>query len=377
MRIGFDGKRATHNFRGLGNYSRTLIEGLIEYSPEMELILYSPPVYDKRAIDWIKKYQDQLSIKSPQNALFKLFPSVWRSYYLEKETRLDKLDIFHGLSHELPFFLNKKQTKWIVTMHDLIFLRYPHFFPYIDRQVYLQKFKHACAASDHIIAICEQTKRDLIEFLKIEESKIIVHYQSCHPSFYIPLKPDIIKNIQDKYHLPEKYILNVGAFEERKNQLSIVEAYAQIAKNYAHDLVFVGNGKKYLSEVKSRAFQLGILDRVHFFTKVSFLDLPAFYQLADLFVFPSFFEGFGIPIIEALFSGTPVLTSHGSCFPESAGPNSFFIDPHSIEEISIGIKNILSSASLQNKMKIEGLKYAERFHLKNSTHHLLDIYRQI
>jgi glycosyltransferase involved in cell wall biosynthesis len=371
MRIGFDGKRATHNFRGLGNYSRSLIEGLIEYAPTEELYLYTPLFEEQRAVEWVNRIQNKLHVRTPENLVSKKFPALWRSYFLEQRTELDNLDIFHGLSHELPFFLKKSKAKWIVTIHDLLFLRYPEFFPFIDRQVYFQKFKRACASADLVIAICEQTKKDIIELLKIDEKKIIVHYQSCDPQFY----EEATEEQKAKVNLPSKYILHVGAFEPNKNQLNLLEAFALIANEFPHDLVFIGQGKQYLEKVKLRTEQLGLKARVHFLNNVNFTDLPVYYQKADLFCFPSLFEGFGIPILEALFSRTPVLTSKGSCFPESAGPNSFYIDPLSSHEIAAGIKTILGSLELQNKMKEEGYKFVQRFHREETTMKLIKIYK--
>ncbi len=139
--------------------------------------------------------------------------------------------------------------------------------------------------------------------------------------------------IKEKFKINRPFILNVGAFEERKNQLSLIEAFSKISKNSDHDLVLIGNGKQYLEECKNKALKLGLLSRIHFLSNVPFNDLPTIYQAADLFCFPSHFEGFGIPIIEAIYSKIPVITSLGSCFPESAGPDSEYIDPLSVQDI--------------------------------------------
>ena len=185
MRIGFEAKRATHNFRGLGNYSRVLLEGLLEYAPSAELFLYSPPIKNKRGQEWVDSLPVNVILKHPHTLIEKKFPTIWRSFLMASDLKKDKLDIFHGLSHEIPYHLSGPMPfKKVVTMHDLIFLRYPEFFPFIDRIVYNQKFNYACKNSDMVIAICEQTKADLINILKVDEKKIAVHYQSCAPIFY-------------------------------------------------------------------------------------------------------------------------------------------------------------------------------------------------
>lgn len=378
MRIGFEAKRATHNFRGLGNYSRGLIEGLLEYYPKEDYFLYAPAIKDGRGEAWVKSLPPSAHLKFPETFLEKKFSSFWRSFLLAGDLSKDKLDIFHGLSHELPFNLNgDKPFKKIVTMHDLIFLRYPEFFPWIDRVVYNQKFKYACKNADMVIAICEQTKTDLIQFLGVDEKKIVIHYQSCSPHFYQSLEQSRILECKKKYKLQKSYILNVGAFEERKNQLTLLEAYSSIADKIEEDLVFIGQGKNYKEKVQARVLELNLSHRVHLLSSVGFDELPALYQGASLFCFPSLFEGFGIPIIEALFSKTPVITSIGSCFPESAGPDSYFIDPLSIDSIASGLMAVLGDKNLQNQMSTRGFEFTQRFHRKETTTHLMDLYNQV
>lgn len=381
MRIGYDGKRATQNFRGLGNYSRGIIEGLLDYSNE-EIFLYTSSVKDPRAIAWLDSCQkadspNRFHLTLPQNRINSFFPAAWRSFFILNELKKDSLDLFHGLSHEIPFGINKFPFKSVVTIHDLIFLRYPEYFPWIDRQTYYAKFKYSTSNADLVIAICEQTKKDLIELMGVEEKKIVVHYQSCDPVFYeIFSKIQIDQKLKD-YGILKPYILNVGAFEERKNQKNLIHAFANSNHTYEHDLILIGNGKKYLDECKQLVNDLNISNRVKFLSNVSFRDLPYLYQGAALFCFPSFFEGFGLPIVEALFSKIPVITSFGSCFPESAGENSEYINPASIVDIADKIKLVLHSSELRDKMITEGYQFVQKFHRKNSTIQLLDCYSRL
>ena len=379
MKIGFDAKRATHNFRGLGNYARGLIEGLLEYSPSEELFIYTPPIKDPRGIDWVKSIlkSSNIHIENPDQFITKKIPSLWRSFFIESNLKRDNLDLFHGLSHEIPFGLGVTEYKKVVTMHDLIFMRYPEFFPWHDRLVYAQKFSYACKHSDMVIAICEQTKNDLIQYLDVDEKKIKVHYQSCSPLFYQQHSSESIQQIKLKYKITNPFVIHVGAFEPRKNQLLTLEAYASIVSKIEEDLVFVGNGKAYFDQVARRIKELHLEDRVHLLNHVSHADLPYLYQAASAFCFPSLFEGFGIPIIEALFSKTPVITSFGSCFPESAGPDSYFIDPQSESSIANGLLAVLSDKNLQNSMKEKGYKFVQRFHRNESSQALLECYRQV
>lgn len=377
MRLGFDGKRATQNFRGLGNYSRGLIEGLLDYSQE-DIFLYTPSIADERAQRWLKEHESsRLNIREPHNLIAQKIPSLWRSFSIVNDLKKDNLDLYHGLSHEIPIGLDGVKCKSVVTIHDLIFLRYPEFFPLIDRITYKKKFSYAGKNSDMVIAICEQTKRDLIEFLGVDEKKIVVHYQSCDPVFYEMRDFSEQKSLMAKYNFERPFILNVGAFEERKNQLALIEAFGKIANQVQQDLVLIGNGKKYLESCKKRVKELGLINRVHFLSNIPFNELPVFYQTADLFCFPSHFEGFGLPIVEALFSKTPVITSLGSCFPESAGPNSIYIDPLSVQDISDKMLKVLNDVTLQENMITEGFKFVQQFHRQNVNTKLLECYAKL
>lgn len=377
MRIGFDAKRITHNFRGLGNYSRSLVEGLIQYHPEFELFLYAPPPRDSRAFKWLQDHQQNIQLRTPQVWWQKLLHPRWRSHWIVSDIAKDQIDLFHGLSHELPLAPKSKNCKWVVTIHDLIFMRYPNFYPKFDRMTYEHKIRAAVRDADLVIAICEQTKNDLIHYLEVPAEKIAVHYQSTSPIYYAELSKEFKSTILKKYDLPEFYILNVGALEERKNQINLVKAFAQIANKVEHDLVLVGKGNTYKTQLVEVAQTLGVSNRVHIKDNVSTDDLPAIYQSASVFCFTSFFEGFGIPITEAQFSRTPVIVSQGSCFPECASPESLFVNPNDPEHIANNILDVLANTLLREQMIAGGLKFVQKFSLQNSSHALAKIYKNL
>ena len=376
MRIGFDAKRIFHNFRGLGNYSRTLVEGLQKYYPDNEYLLYTPPFNDGRAEEWLRKYPN-FEVVKPSGVLSRNLTSVWRSLLLSNTLKKDQLDIYHGLSHELPPGIQKACKKSVVTIHDLIFLRFPEFFPWIDRKDYFKKFTHACESADLVLAICEQTKSDLIEFLKVPEEKIRVAYQSCHPRFYNKVAPADIKYTLEKAGISQPYILYVGAIEERKNALSLVKAFSRIDQHRDHQLVLIGRGKEYLRQIEKTVTELGLTDQVKILSNIEDPDLPALFQGAKLFCYPSFFEGFGIPILQALFSEVPVITSTGSCFPEAGGVGTVYIDPKDIEELACEISNVLEDDEKQAMMKRVGREHVEKFHWQNTSGQLNTTFREL
>ena len=377
MKIGFDAKRIFHNSRGLGNYSRTLVESLKKYYPDNDLFLYTTPIKDKSSLDYVRRF-DRVIVRTPESAVSRAFSSLWRSLFLSNILKEDHLDIYHGLSHELPPGIEKLNIKTIVTIHDLIFLRFPEQFPWIDRKVYLKKFKHACEVANKVIAICEQTKSDLIEFLEVPEEKIVVIYQACHQSYYETWNDSEKERVRTKFSLPEKFILNVGALEERKNTLVLVKAFSRIAKRFPdQDLVLVGRGKEYKNLLIETITSYSLTDRVHILDNVPTEDLPGLYQSCSLFAFPSLFEGFGIPIVEAMFSEAAVITSTGSCFPEAGGPAAMYINPQSVEDWAKGLSKVLSDEELAKTMGRNGRAYAEKFHWKNTSKELFNFYQSL
>lgn len=374
MKIGFDAKRVFHNFRGLGNYGRNLLEGLENSYPENEYHLYSPSINDLRAVDWIKKHSGFI-LHEPQG-ISRSMPSLWRSFLLSNTLKTQGLDVYHGLSHELPQGIEKLDLKKIVTIHDLIYLKFPQYFPWVDRQVYNKKFRHACNIADTVVAICEQTRNDILEHYNIDPNKVVVKYQSCHHRFYKKLDLDKRDSTTRIYDLPKNYILFVGAIEQRKNILGLVRALAHAKSDL--NLVIVGDGnQKNIKELFDTVAALKLTDRVFIRSNIASSDLPAIYQSARMFVFPSFYEGFGIPIIEAQFSEVPVITSEGSCFPETAGSEgAMFVNPHHHESLADAIDNLASSEDLRLQLIHEGRKHVEKFHRSNTTKELMKLYNE-
>ena len=376
MKIGFDAKRIFCNFRGLGNFSRTLVESLIRFHPEHDYYLFTPEIKDERAKHWLSQFDD-INVILPEKAIEKVNKSLWRTFQIHK--RIDELglDVYHGLSHELPWSIDKTKCKSVVTIHDLIFMRYPEYFPYLDRQVYKKKFSHSIDHADKVISICEQTKRDIVSYLGGNEEKIEVHYQSSHPRFYDINSEQENKEITKSFNLPEKYFLYVGALEERKNALTLLRAFEKIQDSVEESLVLVGRGKKYKEKIENYIQNHNLQKRVLVLGNVEDHHLPSFYQMATAFIFPSFFEGWGIPIVDALFSETPVITSRGSCFPESGGPHSLYVNPESVDDLSQAILRLKQNEELRHLMTREGRHYAEQFHWRQTSTKLIDLYERL
>jgi glycosyltransferase involved in cell wall biosynthesis len=349
MNIAYDAKRFFHNNAGLGNYSRDLVRIMATYFPENNYQLFT-----KKQSSRIQDFEDFKNIET-------ILPSVpfpfWRQLQMGHQAAMAGAQVFHGLSGELPSFKKNENLKKIVTIHDLIFVRYPQYYNYLDRKIYLQKAKYACNTADVIVAVSEQTKQDCVAFLKIPEHKIKVVYQGCSDVFKHKADTDFLKNTSIKYNLPQEFILNVGTIEPRKNLLLIVQAIVGTNIN----LVVVGKPTHYLTEVQKCIADNNLKAQVHFLQNVNIQELAAIYQMAKVFVYPSLFEGFGIPIIEALYSNTPVITSYGSCFAEAAGEHSVYIAPTDAEELKTKILQILQNETLATNMKLKGWQHAQQF----------------
>src|ERR1051325_4033137 len=195
MNIGFDAKRAFLNASGLGIYSRTVIKALVNTFPQHNYSLFTPKKSKSLFSEFISKHKNA-SIILPKGIINENLSSRWRSYGITKQ--LTGSDVYHGLSNELPFNINKYKGKKIVTIHDLIFLRHPKLYPLIDRKIYNKKFRSACELADTIIAVSEQTKKDIIESYKIKPKKIEVVYQSCDDVFYKERSSEEVNKIKAK-----------------------------------------------------------------------------------------------------------------------------------------------------------------------------------
>ena len=241
MKIGFEAKRIFQNNTGLGNYSRTLVSSLVKYFPTNEYFLFAP----KQTSQFIATDESQIKIVTPVGWLHKKIKSLWRRRWVVKELKEKNIDIFHGLSHLIPKGITSTKISSVVTIHDLIFERYPHQYSLIDRINYRAQFKSACKNSNKVIAISEQTKNDLIQFYQVPSDKIEVCYQSCNGIFREKATDAQMEQARQMYSLPEKYFLSVGSIIERKNLLIIFKALILLRGELSIPLVVIGNGKKY------------------------------------------------------------------------------------------------------------------------------------
>ena len=370
MKIGYESKRIFHNKTGLGNYSRDIIRGLSTYFPNNIYNLYNPK--KKNQLLFIANNTNVFECL-PKSDFSKKFYNYWRQKGVVKDLIEDKVELFHGLSGELPSGLKKNNIKSVVTIHDLIFMRYPNLYSFFDRKIHFLKFKNAVKNADRIIAISEQTKIDIVTFLKVHPNRIDVIYQGCQDVFKKNYSDEEKKNVVLKFKLPEQFILNVGTIETRKNALLIVKAI----KNCDIKLVLIGKKTKYTDNIESYIEENNLQNKVQFLSGLTSVELAIVYQLATIFVYPSIFEGFGIPIIEALYSKTPVIANKFGVFPEAGGPNSIYINPENEQELTEKINYLLNNESVRKEIAEKGFDFVQKFNDDKIAKSVYEIYLKI
>lgn len=360
MKIGFDGKRANANNTGLGNYSRFVVGSLAENYAENKYLMYIPRHKANREYDAIVQAHTSVESLLPQRKLWRgALRSLWRTKAIVGDIRRDGIDIYHGLSNELPVGIHRAGCRSVVTIHDLIYARFPELFKPIDRWIYGLKFKYACRHSDAIIAVSDCTKRDIVEFFGTDPDKISVIYQGCDPQFARLYSQEQKEACRTKYNLPKRFISSVGTLEERKNILLAVKALEHLPTDI--HLVACGRNTPYSERVAQYAAEHGLAERVHLISGVSYTDLPLIYQLSEVMVYPSRFEGFGIPIIEAQSSHIPVVAATGSCLEEAGGDAALYVAPDDDEALAEAVSKILGDEKLRTTMVDKGLENVKRF----------------
>ena len=375
MIIGYDAKRIVCNNTGLGSYGRTLVNDMgAAVMPSTKLNLYAPGRGDDALREQITPRQNVRFVyyEGLSNPLSR---ALWRTYGIVKDLVRDGVRLFHGLSGELPVGIRAAGIKTVVTIHDAIFMRHPEWYPWLDRHLYAWKFRKTCREADRIIAISECTKRDVMLYGDVPAEKIDVIYQSCGPRYKLREGEKKLHEVHTAYMLPERYIVSVGTIERRKNIILAVKAMRQLPEDVS--LVVVGKPTLYADKVKRFVEQSGLADRVMFLHDVPADDLPAIYQMAEACVYPSRYEGFGLPVIEAIQSGLPVVACTGSCLEEAGGNATLYVDPDDVYGMAKAMRLTLKGAPGREERIEEGMRYVARFEHADVARQVSDVYNRL
>lgn len=369
--IGFDGKRAVMNYTGIGNYSRLALESILPLMPDTTLRLYTPRLRENPRLTELLR-SDRVELRTPDTLAGRLMPHVWRSRTLSDQLRREHPALYHGLSNELPVGIRETGIPSVVTIHDLIFLRHPEFYHHADVEICDCKFRYAAENADRVIAISQRTADDLRELYNIPEEKIRIVYQGCSPIFSQPIAPQKIEELQQLYG---RYIIGVGTIEKRKNQLLTVRALSALPKDI--NLVLVGRKTTYVKEILSESKRLGLTERIFLLENVPMSEIPALYAASLFASYPSYYEGFGIPMLEAIAAGVPLVAATGSCLEEAGGPGAIYVNPDDVDAYVSAANKLIDNRMLREEMVARGRQYIQRFAPEKFGQGLVNVYNEL
>lgn len=301
----------------------------------------------------------------------------WRTFRLGRSARRDGIDLYHGLSHEIPRDLPGTGIPGVVTFHDLLFERYPELFPAVDRLSYAWRYRWSADHAAAIVAVSGQTRDDLVTWYGVDPAHVTIIPPSRDPAFAREVPAAEAVAVRARLGLPATYLLSVGTLERRKNHRVLVEALAHLDPRTTPALVLVGRDGGEGRALRAMADAGGGGARVRILHHVATSDLPAVYQGASLFLYPSHFEGFGMPIVEALSAGVPVITSAGGCFPEAGGPSTRYVTSTDALGLAAAIRDILDDPALAARMRDAGRQWADRFDASALAAPLLALYHTL
>lgn len=371
MKIGFDAKRLFFNGSGLGNYSRDTVRILSSLAPHNDYVLFSPSAGNAQGF----AVPESMRTVIPSGAAAALGGSLWRSYGMAPAIRRSGVELYHGLSNELPADIRRAGVRSVVTVHDLVFVTRPELYRPADRFLYTRKYGRSCRNADRIVAISRCTADDLVRLWNVPASAIEVIYQGCSPRFGEPVEDGRIRAAMKKYALPDGYVLSVGTVEARKNLMLVLRAMAECRLDV--HLVACGRRTSYAERLEEYARDHGLAGRLHLRHAVSFDDLPAIYRGARAFVYPSYYEGFGIPIIEALNCGVPVMTTRGGVFSETGGDACLYVDPDDASAAADAIKTLVTDEALRAELVSAGRRHVSRFSDRSIAEALTSLYSSL
>jgi glycosyltransferase involved in cell wall biosynthesis len=352
---------------GIGTYIRNLIAALGELDQEDQFILFAGQQASEELGDLPENFRVVVE-RSPSYSIRELMALSWRLFRLE-------IDLYHSTHYVLPAVV---PCRAVVTIHDIIHLLYPEFLPSTLAFFYAQRMiRRSLSRGDRIIAVSQNTKTDLMDYFKVDGRKIRVVYSGVTDRYREKLSQTTISARLNEFGIDQPYLLFVGNPKPHKNLDNVVKAYARSLEilDFDADLVCVGDREGMEFKVRQRAEQLGLGDRIRLVGHVPEEALPALYQGATLFVFPTLYEGFGLPVVEAMASGVPVITSKTSALREIAEGYSHLVNPLDVEEIAQAIAQCMADPEHREALRKLGLRRADDFRWPRTAEQTLEVYR--
>ena len=375
MRIAIDYTAAIRQRAGIGNYVRKLVDAMLEQdaSNQYTLLTSGRPTRE-RPFPTADNVRGR-SIFIPDRYL----NIIWYRWRLPLYATYfsGQVDIYHGPDFALPPI--GKTLRKVVTVHDLSFLEHPEY-AVPSLAAYLKKVvPEAVAAADVICTVSQEVSRTLIEHFQTPREKLVVIPNGVSPHFKRITDPVLLGATRHKYGLKHPLVLGVGTLEPRKNHIGLIKAFYQAQKKKKGPaMLALAGGKGWLYEETQRLVEeLKLEKKVRFLGRVSDLELVTLYSLADVFAFPSFVEGFGVPPLEAMACGAPIITSNTSSLPEVVGDAALLINPHNTGELSGAIMRILENKQLQEELRQKGYERVKEYSWPASAHKMLSVYQKL
>ncbi len=374
MRVTVDISPAVHHHAGLGRYAAELLAALAALDGDDRFCaFYYAPRGDERPeppLDRLPAQTVRLSAKPWRMSVLLAYLAG-----LNMDRWLPSGDLFHATDHLLPPL---GASASVFTIHDLIFRFYPEYHLPLNRWYLSLMLPRFMRRADAIIAVSENTRRDVTRLMQIPADKITVIYEGVNPSFRPVRDAAELVRVRERYRLPGRYVLYLGTIEPRKNLVTLLEAYRALLAREKDmpDLVIAGRKGWLYQPVFDRVRELGLAPRVRFTDWIASDDAPALLSAADVFVFPSLYEGFGLPPLEAMACGTPVICSNASSLPEVVGEAGVLFDPQDPGALAGALARVLADESLRAELRERGLAQAARFSWERAARETLAVYRQ-
>ena len=375
MRIVVDARKASRQNYGIGTYIRRLGETCARLSPSDDFVfLGKVDRADGKDVprDAARITGDNVTWVANLSSNYGLRELVSVSWQVRNLAG----DVFHAPHYVYPLML---PCPGVVTIHDCIHLRFPQQFPKLGSNSYARMMmRRAVAKSNRVLTVSEATRADLVELVNADPSKIEVIPHGCDPYFLETVDDRELSNVAKKYSLDRPFLLNVTNIKPHKNLKRLLESFGQLRRDYDDlDLVIAGGDFSQHPELLAACKSYGIEKRVK---RVGFLpkkELRALYRLARIFVFPSLYEGAGLPPLEAMACGTPVVASDNSAIPEIVGRNALLVNPYRVDAITEAIRSLLENSSFRDALGAQGKIRAQEFDWDKSARRVLDIYREV
>jgi glycosyltransferase involved in cell wall biosynthesis len=364
MRIGIMLRHYEQHEGGVKHYTKTLLPLLFTLGAQHRyVLLYQNP----KLLGTYAAYpnvEERVS-RVPGTVLWDQLAVPW-------VTRNQQLDVIFNPKFSVPLL---HPAKKVFVLHGSEWFAIPRHFKWHDRLYCHTVVPWYCGRADAFIAVANKVKDDAVRYVHADPNKIFPIHNAIDPrQFYLIEDEARLAAVRERYRLPEKYVLWVGQIESRKNVKRLLRAFAQLAGDFPHRLVIAGEQRWSSREELSELHTLGLEERVQFIGWVTHTDLPAIYRLADLFAFPSLYEGFGIPLVEAMACGCPILTANTCAPPEVVDGAGYLVDPYDVDAITAGLRTMLSDPALRSTMVARGLERAKAFSWEKSARAVLAVF---